>query len=67
MKYAVMIASDVMIYIPCLIKIYLGIRKLIGIFTDTQARRHTAWRLHKPNFILSLTVTETNVFIIPHE
>jgi hypothetical protein len=49
MKYAVQMGSCAIIYIPCFIKIYAGIRKLIGGggFTDTQK----AWRSHKPTFI----------------
>jgi hypothetical protein len=46
MKYAVVMGSGAMIYIPSFIKTGSGIQKLIR--RDTQ----TAWRSHKPTFIL---------------
>jgi hypothetical protein len=42
-------ASGVMIYVPSAVKIGSGIQKLIrGIHTQT------AWRYHKPSFILDI-------------
>jgi hypothetical protein len=47
MKYAVLVGSGAMIYIPSFIKFGSGIQKLMGGCTDIQ----TAWRSHKPIFI----------------
>jgi hypothetical protein len=44
MKYAIMMGSGAMIYIPSIIKTGSGIQRLIRGYTDTQ----TAWRSHKP-------------------
>jgi hypothetical protein len=40
MKYAVEMGSRAMIYIPSLVKIDLGIQKLIGEDTQTTRRSH---------------------------
>jgi hypothetical protein len=49
MKYAVEIDPDVMIYISSFIKIGSRIQKEGG----GMIHRHTAWRFHKPTFIIS--------------
>jgi hypothetical protein len=52
MKYAAEMGSSVIIYIPSLIKICSGIRKILGGIhkrTDT----HIALRSHKPTFTFS--------------
>jgi hypothetical protein len=49
MKYVVEMGSGAMIYIPCFIKIDLGIQTLIGRDTHTQRARLS----HKPIFMFA--------------
>jgi hypothetical protein len=52
MKYAVVMGSGAMIYIPNFTRIVSGIQKLVweGGYTDTQ----TAWRSHKFTFMFPI-------------
>jgi hypothetical protein len=48
MKYAVVMGSVAMIYIPSFIKTGSGIRKLIRGNEDTYTDTQPGWRLNKP-------------------